>query len=354
VSRLRLSCLALAVFAVGLSAPDTAAVEQPNAYRIVWDDFQHGFSDSGPEARWSMPDFGSLKPNDGITTTSSRGLQVVPKGVNPQTGEPAFTLTAPQDPNTGGLDHVKWMALTAHTASTGQPGFDAVPGQELSCETWLAARTYGTAAHPFGPLVEDPEDDLRLASAAMNAADLETEMIFDFFVTNRRIYAFYERGPYMRATLGDYAAFSFAIPVADNKPGQQHHLRIGYDRSAGIVRWYVDGSEVYRVNRIGHHIEREHMMIDYGGTETLVEPRQLNCGMGLFSVLDGGVPGAPGTGLVRLSNAESHYFDPPFGEPSPQTFHDDRSQSTSRLFGQGASLNMRRYVVSSLPVRGHR
>lgn len=353
--RLCLLSLVLAVCAALLPAvPLGAAAQVEPAYRIVWDDFQSGFSDSGPRARWAYAGADPFVPDDGVVTTSPRGLRVVAKGVNPATGAPAFTLTWPQDPETGGLDHAKWVAFTTHQASSGQPGFDTQPGRELSCETWLSGRTYGTEAHPFGPRVDDPEDDLRLASVAMNVADAETGIIFDFFVTNRRIYAFYERGPYNRGTLGDYAAFLFAIPVAERTPGQQHHLRIGYDKSAGVVRWLIDNREVYRVHKLGHHVDRKYMMVDHGGVETSVQPRQLNCGMGMFSVLDGAIPGIPQSGLVRLSNAESHYFDPPSGAPDPQVFYDDASRSDNRLFGQGASFTMPRYVVSSLPTGSDR
>jgi hypothetical protein len=343
---LRLSTLLLAACAVLLHAPATSATGVRHAYRIVWDDFRHGFADSGEQARWSIPVFGPLVPTDGEVTTSRDGLRVVAKGANERTGDPAFTVTVPQDLASGGLDHVKWAAFTTHVASSGQPGFDAVSGYELSCETWMAASTYGTEEHPFGPLVQDPEDDLRLASVAMNAVDSETGLIFDFFFTNDRIYAFYERGTGSRATLGDYAAFAFAVPVADNSPGTQHHLRIGYDRAEGTVRWYVDDREVYRVDRLGHHVEREYMMLDHGGTETIAEPRQLNCGMGMFTVLDGALPGVPNSGLVRLADGDS-LFDPVFGQPTPQVFHDDASLPENRLFGQGAGFAMRRYVVSN-------
>ncbi|ONI76447.1 hypothetical protein ALI144C_36695 [Actinosynnema sp. ALI-1.44] len=332
-----------------MSAPSAAVATTSPAYRIVWDDFQQGFNASGENARWAIPSFGTLTPDDGVVTTSRHGLRVDARGVNARTGAPAFTVTMPQDPLTGGLDHVKWFATTTHVASSGFAGFDAVRGRELSCETRMAARTYGTEAHPFGGLVRDPGTDLRLASVAMNAVDPETGMVFDFFLTNNRIYAFYERGPYLRAALGDYAGFSFAIPVGRTAPGQEHDLRIGYDRSSGTVRWYVDKREVYRVHRIGHRIDRKHMMIDYGGVENLVEPRQLNCGMGMFSVLDGAQPGIPGSGLVRLANDSSLYFDPVSGHPVQQVFHDERSLPEHRLFGQGASFTMRSLVVSSRP-----
>jgi hypothetical protein len=83
--------------------------------------------------------------------TSERGLHVVSSGTNPRTDKPAFVRTLGQEDDTGSgvpgaQERVKWLAFVDHQASTGFPGFDAVPGQELICETWMLCRTYGTNA----------------------------------------------------------------------------------------------------------------------------------------------------------------------------------------------------------------
>jgi hypothetical protein len=324
-----------------------------SSYRIAWDDFRDGLSTSGPEARWSYVAVGPYVADDGVVTTWRRGIRVVSSGRNPDTGEPAFVHTvAPEDDNGDGLpgtlDHVKWLLFANHIASTGYQGFDAAPGQELSCETWMSGRTYGADGHPFDDHVANPGVDLRLASVTMNAVDPETSTVFNFFITNEQIYAFYERLPNLRGQLGNYAAFSYAIPVADRSPHDQHHLQISYDRCAGVTRWLVDGNEVYQVGRLGHRlVSREHLVLDHGGEETPVEPRQLSCGMGMISVLDGELPGQ--SALVRLSSANGFYFDPATGEPDQQTFLHDKSLESNRLFGQGAGMSMSRYVVSSVP-----
>jgi hypothetical protein len=341
-----------------------ASAQAAPPYRTVWDDFQSGFSatvtpgTSG--ARWFYFSAGPYVGDDGVTTTSDRGLRVVPKGTNPATGRPAFTRTLGQEPTNGGLpgglDHVKWLVYANAIGSAGFPGFDAVPGQDLACETSLSGRTFGTAEHPFGARVRNPNDDLRLSGVAFNAIDFETFLVADFFVTNEQIYALYERLPFGRpssgGTLNEYASFTFAVPVAARSAGDRHHLKIAYDRSRGIVRWLVSGREVMRVDRLGYRIDRRHMVLDHGGTETRVQPRQLACGMGMFTLLDASRPGQRGLdgtadGLVRLSTAPNFYFNTGLGQPTPQTFADPDSRSTSRLFGQGAELNARRLVVSS-------
>ena len=345
---------------------EMVAAQDARPYRKVWDDFSNGFSatitSGAPGVRWFYFSAGPFVGDDGLTTTSSRGLRVVPKGTNPATHQPAFTRTLGQEASNGGLpgglDHVKWLVYANNIASAGVPGFDAVPGQELACETRITGRTFGTAGHPFGRHVEDADDDLRLASVAFNAIDFETFLVADFFVTNERIYALYERLPFGRpssgGSLNEYASFTFAVPVATRSTGDQHNLKIAYDRSRGLVRWLVEGREVLRVDRLGYRLDRRYMVLDHGGEETRIQPRQLACGMGMFTLLDASRPpqrqSDPATeALVKLSTAARFYFHTGLGSPTAQTFFDPNSRPAARLFGQGAELNVRRLVVSSRP-----
>ena len=339
--------VAVACVAAVVVAADPVCTALATAQTLLWDDFQNGFSVNTTGAKWFYFSDGSYAGDDGVVSTSPQGLTVAASGTNQSTGEPAFTRTLAQEDENGGLpgdlDHVKWLAYMNHTASSGYPGFDAVPGTELGCETWIGGQTFGTHAQPFGPAVLDPDDDLRLASVAMNVIDFETYMVFDFWLTNEHIYAYYERLPFGREQLGNYASFSYAIPVARRHPGDVDHLRISYDKGAGKVRWFIDDEEVFHVDRLGYRIGRLNMTIDHGGVETLVSPRQLDCGMGMFTLLDGSKPS--NIGLVRLSSANHFYFDPLFGPPLPESFVDNQSRYSSRLFGQGAEIQVERYVV---------
>jgi hypothetical protein len=333
----------------------TAAAQESGSVTYFEDDFSDGFSAQGPDAEWFYFSAGPYVGNDGIESTSSNGLRVISAGTNPRTGKPAFTKTLGQEDDMdgnpfglpGGVDHVKWLVYTNHQTPGGVSGYEAAAGQELSGRMLISGRTFGTQAHPFGRAVKGPNDDLRLASVAFNSIDFESWMVFDFFLTNERIYAFYERLPFGRTTDHNYAAFSYQIPLQERKAGQMHDLRIAYDRSAGVVRWLVDGKEKFRVDSIGHRIDRKYLTIDHGGVEETVAPRQLNFGMGMFTILDGDLPS--GKALVRLSNAQNFYFDPLQGEPTPQTFVDEESQASSRLFGQGAELRVGRLSVQSAP-----
>ncbi|MFC8619115.1 DUF6081 family protein [Micromonospora purpureochromogenes] len=321
--------------------------------RLFHDEFHDGFRTTGPDARWLHTTAGPHVADDGTVHTSAEGLRVVSGGPE---GRPVFTRTVAQDTTPGAvpgvLDHVKWLVYTTHRTADGTPGFEVPTGQVLTGTAVVSGRTHGTTGHPFGDQVTDPEDDLRLASTGINAVDPETYVIVDFLLTNRRVYAFYERLPFARAELGRYAAFSYGVPVADRSPEDEHELALSYDRDAGVVRWLLDGREVFRVDRIGHHLPgREHLMLDHGGTEALVVPRQLNFGMGMLTLLDGALPGHSPVGLVRLVGDPGFYVDPVAGEPAPQRFVDEASRPGSRLFGQGAELSVRRYTVQRGPAR---
>ncbi|OCA83133.1 hypothetical protein A8F94_18570 [Bacillus sp. FJAT-27225] len=309
--------------------------------KITWDDFSKGFT----EEKWFYFSAGSYIGNDGIVTTSNKGLEVVSSGKNPITGEPAFTNTLAQEHVNGGLsggiDHVKWLAYMNNTSSKGYPGFDAVSGKELSFETWISGQTYGTQFHPFGDHIKDP-NDIRLASFAFNTMDMESFMVFDFFITNNQIYAFYERLPFGRGgTLGNYAAFSYKIPVRKRNPADVHYLRISYDKDKGTVKWYVNNSEVFSVDKIGYKIDPQYMILDHGGEEQLVKPDQLVGGIGMFTLLDAF---DNGKGLVKLSTEENFYYHPITGQ-TPLSFVDEQSLESSRLFGQGARLNVKQVNV---------
>jgi hypothetical protein len=329
---------------LGAAAPAGAR----SAYHVVWDDFKHGWSANAPDARWFNFSVGPFVADDGVVTTSSHGLSVVASGVDPITHEPAFVKTMGQD--TGSLsafDHVKWLVVMNHRSSKDFLGFDAELGHELSCEAQISGQIFGTDAHPFGPAVADAGADPRLGAVATSAFDPETFMIFNFLLTNERIYAFYEHPPFARDVYGDYAAFTYAVPVLERLPYDRHDLKIAYDKARGRVRWIVDDVEVFRVDAIGERIDRQHMLLDRGGDDMIFSPDQLDCAMGTFTFLDG--HGPTDRGLVQIDADAGTYFHPGLGEPFGMTFVDEQSALASRLFGQGAAMQVARYVVSSLP-----
>ena len=347
--------------AADLDDPGTQQVEQEsNGGSQLYDNFHSGFSATQATDKWGYFTFGPAftgndgvesTRNDGIESWDDKGLRVISKGTNSSTGNPAFTSTvvSESDPRSvglpGGVDHVKWLVYANHLSSRGYPGFDPNAQGKVGCEAWIGGRTYGTGGHPFGSAVSNASDDLRLAAFALNTIDIETFMVFDFFMTNEGIYAFYERLPFARGSaLGNYAAFSYAKLVAPNHPGELHKLSIVYDKPTNTVRWSVDNQVVQTVSRLGLLIDRSNMIIDHGGTPAEVSLNQLNCGMGTFTLLDAGRVGG-GTALAKISTAPDFYYQPAVGAPSPQTFVDNSSADGSRLFGQGAELLVEKYKV---------
>ena len=136
--------------------------------------------------------------------------------------------TAP-DSLFGLIDHVKWLAYTTRLNGA-VPGFLAEDGKDLAVTARVSARTFGVASHPFGTAVTDPEADGRLAAAALNVADFESWMVFDHFITNKQLYAVYERLPFGRSPAHNYASFTFIIPLAARKANDEHELSVVYDR----------------------------------------------------------------------------------------------------------------------------
>jgi hypothetical protein len=289
---------------------------------LLEDDFRQGTNLTNGWAITRFPP--RFSADDGIVSTSDSGLYVKAAGTNPETGKPAFSETA-----AGEDDHLKWMIDTQHLSSNSVPGFDAVPGRELQISMRARGRTFGTAAHPFGSAVANPDTDLRLASFAMNTIDYETGMVFDIWMTNKAIYPYYER---LNLTgTATYGVFSSVFPPSARRPGEQAKVAVAYDRAAGTVRWLVNDVEAARVSKIGFPAPDATMIIDHGGTPEVIAPRQLNCGMAMFTLLDGGLAPA-GTGLVSLA--------PPYAFPTGFI-------GGPNLFGQGAELQVERFEVQS-------
>lgn len=346
----------LAICAAALAAASAVVgrPKDPLVYSTVIDDFKGGFSANTATSKWNYFNFGPYEGNDGVAVTNgnnnkdgrSGGLRIVSPGKSPS-GEPAFTLTAaPNGSIPGDIEHVKWLVFANHTSAAGFPGYDTAAGYVTSCETQrLGGRTYGTERQPFGP--QESATDPNLAWFGSINGDFEKFMIFDFALTNDAIYAFYERLPFGRTPEHNYASFSALTRVAKRHIGQEHDLKVSYDRSARTVTWYIGGREVYKITRIGHYPpNRDSVYIDRGGVEEDVgDLRQLVCGLGTFTLLDGFNPKL-GKGLVKL-NPQPEYYHSPSNQTKPLAFVDETSADSSRLFGQGAELTVSSIAVSS-------
>ena len=354
-TRLLTACAIASIFAGVSVAPMHGTARA--ATTVFSDNFQNGFNVGAPgsNANWFYFQGGSFIGNDGIATTGPNGLTVDSSGTNPNTGKPAFTLTVGQnDGAPGAFDHVKWLVYANHFSDAGYPGFTSGGGQEVACQATIGGQTFGTDANPFHQYVSDPNDDLRLAAIAMPTIDFDTFAVFDTWFTNQHIYAFYEHLPFARQNLGgpydsNYEAFSSATPIAKRSIGKSDTVTFVYDKDNGIAKWLVNGVEKFRVTNIGERPNRSMMLLDHGGNTKLALPNQIDCGLGMFTLLDG--YGKKGVGLVRLTdpNSQPSYYDPSVGEPTPENFVDNQSLPQNRLWGQGAELKVSNFSVQYWP-----
>jgi hypothetical protein len=247
---------------------------------LFMDDFAYGFSTGDGGSRWRLRPVGGLPAGDGIVTTGPEGLVVVPTATDPTTGQPAFAAEVGAEP-LGDADHLRWAAMANRTSSAGFPGFDAPAEGPLSVTAELGVEGFGLDRHPYGDAVPDPHRDLRIGAGVLVTIDMETGMVCDFIVTDRCVFAVYERLGFPGT---EHAAFSYAVPVADRKPGDVHRLTVSYDAASTTARWFLGDDEVLAVDRLGHRVlDPSHLKRDNGRPEVSASPRQLTCGVGLFT-----------------------------------------------------------------------
>lgn len=242
------------------------------------EDFTGGLDCTGADAKWVLRPTATRPHGDGIPAPTAAGLVVVPTARDPATGLPAFAMDPVQE---GGAGHLRWAAFANRHTDSGAMGFTLPERGELSAWMTLSAELYNTSRHPYGAQVSDPDISLRCGMAAMICVDMESGLVFDFAVTNRRVWALYERLP--RPGRG-HGTFSYAVPVAERDPGDAHRFDISLDAAIGRVRWSLNGSEVFAVEEIGRRLPSDdHLARSSAGPEERLTPQQLSFGFGLFA-----------------------------------------------------------------------
>src|SRR3989338_2836889 len=280
-------------------------------YTLFYDNFQCGFR---PETYGSPYVYFSagealLQANDAAGGVTSQCGDLIVRS-------PPFTFTNPTS-----LDHVKYLV-------TFRDAFNAPrSGAELVYEVVAAAQQTGLTGipgilvAPAGSLsgVSNVNTDCRLACAAFNLVDIETNLVFDFLLTNEDIYAVYERLPFLRTECGgpgpNYDAFTHIIPIGKRNVidplNDFTKLALAYNYHENYVRWIVNDQEVYRINRIGLPLERKYRVTELTtvgqlpAAAQLIRPKQFQPGFGNFSLMDFYNPQNPGqvnnAGLVDLT-----------------------------------------------------
>jgi hypothetical protein len=134
--------------------------------------------------------------------------------------------------------------------------------------------------------------------------------------------------------------------VGKRKVGDEHVLKVSYDRTAKAVTWYVDSKAVFTVDKIGYYLDKAYVAIDRGGVEEDAgDLAQIVCGFGSFTLVDA-FNRRLNKGLVNLVGQEGYYRNPL--TRGDLAFVDEKSEPSSRLFGQGARMTVRSVSVSSV------
>ncbi len=208
----------------------------------------------------------------------------------------------------------------------------------------ITSHARGIAVVPTG---SDPQSDPRLASATVITVDHASHTVANFSVTNHEVHAVYQRLP---VESGEYAALYYSVPVFKRTAGQPVKLRIRYDQGGKRVSWLVNGQTVLSTNKIGTHaFDRRYLRIEHEGPDEQVTATSVQCGIATGNLLDGGggANDRDKAGLVRLEDSPDFYYDPAEGAPAPQKFHDDRSLLSNRLWGQGVTLKVRSFSITT-------
>ncbi|MFF4216856.1 DUF6081 family protein [Streptomyces nondiastaticus] len=228
------------------------------------DDFREDWAAPGRAARWRLRPLPWLAEGDGRAGTPGDGDGLCVESGH-GTGRPAFTR-APEGQE--GAAHLRWAAF-AEPEARGPGPFRA--------EAELSARVLGADRHPDG-------DGPRCAMAALICVDLTSGLAFDFALTDRFVWALYERLPRPGSAHG---TFAYAVPVAHRAPEAWHRCAVEVDPSAGRARWLLGGEEVFAVERTGLELDARrygrHLERSARGPRAEVAPDRLALGLGLLA-----------------------------------------------------------------------
>jgi len=189
---------------------------------------------------------------------------------------------------TGGLDRSKYAVLK--NVPVPLPN----NGEEVIWESCAAMeQQIGTIPASMLPGVTNPIADPRIATSAISCIDFASWLNFSFYLTNEQVYAGYERLPLGLPPFGgtgNYHAFSHLIPVqkraSDNPSNNFAVYAIAINRQKSMVRWLINGNEVFRVIGLGMPIDRTYRLADSGGNDQIPDVASISLGFGNFTLLD--------------------------------------------------------------------
>jgi len=235
--------------------------------------FEYDFTKAG----WIPEDFPIVFGNDGTVTVDQNGIMIdsVP-----------FNSTAHI-----GNEHAKWLRFYKNPFVI-----------KSNAETRVSAKFAVQQVIPFNdipnkflPRLVSLDQDIRLASAAVGAVFRTGPgrgLVFSVYQTNGIIYGLYERLSMYFDIPREFASFTFLFEIGRRTNQEQFKdfadVSIGINPTEGVVRWYVNGIEKFKINQIGYRIEDKYKISEEGVANTLVDltNQEMEIGFGTFSQLD--------------------------------------------------------------------
>ena len=311
-------------------------------FTLFYDDFRCGFQPDHCNSPYTFIPLGDhIISNDGQIITHPEWLTI---------NSSPYMFTSPLTP----IDHLKFFATLKtpfNAPLQGEIVFECIASL---LQTGVAEVPQTIVGAPFTG-VNNVNSDLRLASGKFAISDPQTLLDFGFLLTNEDIYITYERLPIE-------TGFIQTIPIGKRNISDPLNdftkLAIGYNEHYNYVRWSINDTEVYRINRLGFPLQRNTRIIEYNqpGTlptpTTLSIPHRLSAGFGTVSFMDGYQPQNPGA----VPNAGLLDFNAPEVNPLvtavngtllPATFlalYNSPGFNGSN-FGQGAILRLKYLAV---------
>ena len=215
---------------------------------------------------------------------------------------------------------------------------------------------------PAPASAHNAEQRARRTRALMKAREANVSMM-DIVVENPVLY--YDGGDQMltQCIQGQYAAYLSMVEVAPTREqcdplSSFVKLAIVYNHVKNVIRFLVDGQEVFVVNQPGHRLADPYNVINYGGYAEEVHSCRFLVSFGTTDFLDAALPSnfsrfgvaqnyIARTAFVQLQETDQYsqiYFNK-WGqlegvEPAV-TFAVPGDDSSARLFGQGAIMTVK-------------
>jgi hypothetical protein len=224
-----------------------------------------------------------------------------------------------------------------------------------------SVETFFSDQSPFpNQMISQNGDDVRLATGTFNVYDFTTGLMFDFFVTNSRIYIGYGRATFTRTPANDYAGFQFLIPVKMRKPCDENVMRVVLNSKRKLVTWFVDGRAVFVVNKVGYYLNRQFMTVDNNGFEMGAFPNSIRYGFGAATLMDNypacqkdadccdcRFPSLRQALVNTAPDALVGEVNPLVGRVNPAVFYDNTNSVDYKYWGQGSVTRLKHLIVWS-------